>query len=54
MNYIYKVVDDTDAPENFNDFDIIIPSPGIPSSHVVYTTGKVVSELDFLYPHIPS
>lgn len=54
MKYEYEIMDDTDTSKNFDTYDIIIPSPGIPSSHQIYTTWKVVSELDFLAPHIPS
>gem|GEM_PF-5702427 len=36
MGYDYQMADDSDAHENFDIFDIIIPSPGIPSSHRVY------------------
>jgi len=45
--------DETDAPQSFDDFSIIIPSPGLPSSHRVYDSGKVLSELDFLSKYIP-
>jgi UDP-N-acetylmuramoylalanine-D-glutamate ligase len=38
MDYPYEIADDTDTPENFDSFDIIIPSPGIPSSHKIYTS----------------
>ncbi len=31
----------------------IIPSPGVPSSHAIYHSGKIVSELDFLLPYVP-
>lgn len=52
--YEYEIVDDADICEDFDSFDIIIPSPGIPSSHRVYSSWKIVSELDFLAPYIPS
>ncbi len=54
IGYNYLLADDSDAPEDFDAFDIIIPSPGIPSWHKVYQSWKVVSELDFLAPYIPS
>lgn len=54
MNYDYEIKDDSDVWVNFDEFDIIIPSPGIPSSHIIYTSWKIVSELDFLAPHIPN
>ena len=47
------MVDDHDAPENFDAYDIIIPSPGIPSYHRVYQTDKVVCELDFVDAFLP-
>lgn len=49
----YVLCDDSDAPESFADFTAIIPSPGISSSHRVYESDKVISELDFLSKHIP-
>lgn len=32
---------------------MIIPSPGRPSSHLIYQTGKVIAELDFAYQFLP-
>lgn len=49
----YSICDETDAPTAFDDFTSIIPSPGLPSSHRVYESGKVLSELDFLSKYIP-
>ncbi len=54
MEYSYEIVDDADNIDDFSAFDTIIPSPGIPSSHKVYESWKVISELDFLAPYIPS
>ncbi|MFA6079870.1 MAG: UDP-N-acetylmuramoyl-L-alanine--D-glutamate ligase [Candidatus Gracilibacteria bacterium] len=54
MEYSYTICDDSDAPEDFSSFEKIIPSPGIPSSHKIYETDIIVSELDFLFPHIPT
>jgi len=54
VEYPYVICDDSDAPEDLDVFEKIIPSPGIPSSHRIYETWMVVSELDFLYPHIPT
>ena len=48
------MTDDNNTLENFDDFDAIVPSPGVPSSHKIYATEKVISELDFLYPSVPS
>jgi UDP-N-acetylmuramoylalanine--D-glutamate ligase len=49
----YTICDDSDAPADLEQFDSIIPSPGISSSHPVYDTGKIVSELDFLFSFVP-
>lgn len=49
----YTICDESDAPASFDEFSSIIPSPGIPSSHRVYQTDKVVSELDFLSRFVP-
>ncbi len=51
MDYI--LCDDSDAPQDLSIFSSIIPSPGIPQSHKVYETNKVVSELDFLSKFVP-
>lgn len=49
----YEMYDDSDAPESFEQYDIIIPSPGIPGTHRIYETGKVVSEMDFVASYLP-
>lgn len=49
----YVICDDTDAPDDLSQFKSIVPSPGIPSSHRIYETDKIVSELDFLFSSIP-
>lgn len=49
----YTLCDESDAPSSFEEHTSIIPSPGLPSSHRVYQTDKVVSELDFLSRYIP-
>jgi UDP-N-acetylmuramoylalanine--D-glutamate ligase len=49
----HTLCDESNAPENFDDFTAIIPSPGIPSSHRVYQSEKTISELDFLARYIP-
>lgn len=54
IEYPYIICDDNDAPEDLSIFEKIIPSPGIPSSHKIYETWLVVSELDFLFPYIPT
>lgn len=49
----YTICDESDAPTSFDDFTSIIPSPGLPSSHRAYQSGKVLSELDFLSRFVP-
>ena len=49
----YEMCDDTNHPLSFASYDVIIPSPGIPSSHPIYKTGKVMCELDFAYQFLP-
>lgn len=53
IDQLYTICDDTDAPGTFERFDGIIPSPGIPSSHRIFETGLIVSELDFLFSYVP-
>lgn len=50
---VYDNADDWNDEINFDEYEIIIPSPGISSSHPIYQTGKVVCELDFLASYIP-
>lgn len=50
----YAICDDQDTLQDYDTFDSIIPSPWIPSSHKIYWSGKIVSELDFLFPFIPT
>lgn len=52
LNISYEIKDDTDAIE-YTQYDFIIPSPGIPSHHIVYKSWKVKSELDFVYSFLP-
>ncbi len=49
----YEMLDDTDNVTDFSKYDVIIPSPGIPGTHPVYQTGKVLAELDFAYQFLP-
>lgn len=49
----YTLCDESDAPENFDAYTSIIPSPGLSSAHRVYQSDKVISELDFLSRFIP-
>ena len=49
----YQICDDSDRPSSYDTYDIIIPAPWIPCTHEVYSTGKVVSELDFCSRYFP-
>lgn len=49
----YILADDSDNISDFSRFESIIPSPGIPGTHRIYETGKVVAELDFAYQFLP-
>lgn len=49
----YEICDDSSSPDSYDFYEVIIPSPGIPSTHKVYQTGKVLSELDFAYQFLP-
>jgi UDP-N-acetylmuramoylalanine--D-glutamate ligase len=49
----FTVCDDTDVPDTYDAYEAIVPSPGIPGTHAIYSTGKVVSELDFAYRYLP-
>jgi UDP-N-acetylmuramoylalanine--D-glutamate ligase len=53
LGVAYHICDDSDAPSDFDAYSFIIPSPGIPSSHPIYATGKVISELDFADQFLP-
>ncbi len=53
QNISYEICDDTSQPDSYIPYEVIIPSPGIPSSHPIYQTGKVMSELDFAYQFLP-
>ncbi len=45
--------DDSDAPENFDNYSTIVPSPGISPKNKIYQTGKILGELDFVYNYLP-
>lgn len=49
----YQIADDQDKIENFDDFEAIIPSPGIPGNHRIYQTNKIIAELDFAFQFLP-
>ena len=50
----YEIRDDQNPPVSYDNYDSIIPSPGVPSSHYLYKTWKVNSELDFAYKYLPN
>jgi UDP-N-acetylmuramoylalanine--D-glutamate ligase len=50
----YEICDDTNPPTSYDDYEAIIPSPGVPSYHAIYEIGKVISELDFACKYLPS
>ncbi len=45
--------DDSDSLSSYDAYEAIIPSPGVPSHHPIYATGKVMAELDFAYQYLP-
>ncbi len=49
----YHICDDANRPDSYDVYEYIIPSPGIPWTHEVYQTGKIISELDFAYQFLP-
>jgi UDP-N-acetylmuramoylalanine--D-glutamate ligase len=49
----YEIRDDSDAPSSYDAYEMIIPSPGVPPTHPIYATGKVMAELDFAYQFLP-
>ena len=53
QNLDFQMADDADDISDFSSFEAIIPSPGIPGTHRIYSTGKVISELDFAYQFLP-
>ncbi len=53
IDQVYTVCDESDAPVSFDEYSSIIPSPGVPSSHRVYQTDKIISELDYLFSYVP-
>ncbi len=52
-NLAYDIRDYREPLVSYDAYDTIIPSPGVPSHHPVYATGKVVSELDFACGYLP-
>ena len=53
QNLDFQIMDDSDNISDFSQFEDIIPSPGIPGTHPIYSTGKIISELDFAYQFLP-
>ena len=49
----YEVCDDQTPPSSYEAYEVIIPSPWIPETHPIYTTGRVMCELDFAYQFLP-
>lgn len=47
------MIDDSDGVTSFEKYEVIIPSPGVPGTHPIYATGKVLAELDFAYQFLP-
>ncbi|MBC7498134.1 UDP-N-acetylmuramoyl-L-alanine--D-glutamate ligase [Candidatus Gracilibacteria bacterium] len=50
----YEIYDDSDTLSSYDAYEVIIPSPGIPETHPIYATGRVMCELDFAYQFLPS
>ena len=48
-----EIRDDSDTIESFDTYRAILPSPGIAPSHPIYKTGKIIGELDFIFPYLP-
>ncbi|MBC7503892.1 UDP-N-acetylmuramoyl-L-alanine--D-glutamate ligase [Candidatus Gracilibacteria bacterium] len=53
QNISYEICDDETPPNSYDDYEFIIPSPGIPETHPIYATGRVMCELDFAYQFLP-
>lgn len=52
-NITYEIKDDSDGKIDFSLYEAIIPSPGVPWTHEIYRTGKIIAELDFAYQFLP-
>lgn len=48
-----EIKDDSDNIEDFSGYSQIIPSPGVPPTNKIYSTGKILWELDFIYSFLP-
>lgn len=54
QNIAYTLSDDASSTDiDFDLYDAIVPSPGIPPTHPVHQTGKCISELDFAFQFLP-
>ncbi len=49
----FEIRDDSNPPDSYEPYEVIIPSPGVPSYHPIYNTGKVLCELDFASQFLP-
>lgn len=49
----YEMYDDADNISDFSKYEAIIPSPGVPGTHAIYKTGKIIAELDFASQFLP-
>ena len=55
-DYLYipaEIKDDKDIITDFSHYEGIIPSPGIPPTHTIYATKKIIGELDFAFQFLP-
>ena len=53
MGIASEIKDDADKISDFSQYEAIVPSPGVPPSHPIYATGKIIGELDFAYQFLP-
>ncbi len=53
LNIAIKQVDDADSDFRSDDFLAIIPTPGVNPKNRAYTSGNILSELDFAYRYLP-
>lgn len=48
-----RLVDDADAEFDANNYECVIPTPGIPPRNRAYAAKNTLSELDFAYRYLP-
>ncbi len=53
QGFTYDICDDNCPLASYDAYEMIIPSPGIPETHPIYATGRVMCELDFAYQFLP-